>query len=94
MLEQEWQDKERLKIEPLTEEEIEKAKKELKVNYKTRKISKKQAHDEMTQFSIGKTKEDVKYMKETFRFHQEVQETRKNTLLEIGKTVQEMMSRA
>lgn len=33
-------------------------------------------------------------MKETFKFHEEIKEVRKNTLLEIGKTVQTMMSKA
>ena len=43
MIQEHWTDKERLKLEPLTEEEIEKAKNDLKVNFKTRKITKKQA---------------------------------------------------
>ena len=94
MIQEHWKDKERLKLEPLTEEEIEKAKNDLKVNFKTRKITKKQAQDEKNRFSIGQTREDVKEMKETFKFHEEIKEVRKNTLLEIGKTVQTMMSKA
>ena len=43
MIQEHWKDKERLKLDPLTEEEIEKAKNDLKVNFKTRKITKKQA---------------------------------------------------
>jgi hypothetical protein len=41
----------------------------------------------MNEFSIGKTKEDVKEMHKQFIFHDQIKEVRKGTLLQIGKTV-------
>jgi hypothetical protein len=41
MVQAQWEDKEKLMLEPLSEEELKKAKHQLKLNYATRKISRK-----------------------------------------------------
>lgn len=62
----------------------------------TRKVRKTQAalKREEEQFSIGKTKEDVKALKNLLSEHETLKDVRKNNLLEVQKYTQIMMEKA